>query len=481
MDQIGIIYGSVGTTRFNVLLNKLVEKNEYIQVNHETYNWILCQIDEIERQTDLSLDRAIELSHGSNVSVTEKMIAKVSTIGYRDDRNILQTPKTPLKAGSVVYKATDDVIKKVLGLTGAEKSSAYIGLLYGHDLKIYLDINTLVQKHVSVLAKTGGGKSYLTGDLIEEFIKHKVTVLIFDPHGEYSTLKEPGKKYDGQRKFDVSPRGYASQILEYSPDTKVNPGTRPLKFTLSALDPRDILGLTSIKNVRQYLTYLRKAVDIIRQHKSNYSIDDIIDVLLSYEDPQLSPLITELEYMREIDIFADKGTHLSELLHPGKTTIINLRGVPPDIQELVVNRIMNALFQLRKLQKIPPLITVLEEAHNYCPQQGISQCSRILRTIASEGRKFGLGLFIVTQRAAKVDKNVLSQCNTQIILKITNPNDLNAVTASVEGLTPGMADAISSLPIGVAIVTGGGLSMPIFVEVRPRETKHGGESVKVVE
>jgi len=101
--------------------------------------------------------------------------------------------------------------------------------------------------------------------------------------------------------------------------------------------------------------------------------------------------------------------------------------------------------------------------------------------LASEGRKFGLGLAIITQRAAKVDKNVLSQCNTQVILKVTNPNDLKAIIASVEGLTTSMAEEISRLPIGVAIMTGGGLEMPLMVEVRPRETRHGGESVKVIE
>jgi len=87
---------------------------------------------------------------------------------------------------------------------------------------------------------------------------------------------------------------------------------------------------------------------------------------------------------------------------------------------------------------------------------------------------------IITQRAAKVDKNVLSQCNTQIILKVTNPNDLNAIAASIEGLTQGMEDEIQRLPIGSAIITGGGVSMPLFVEIRPRESKHGGESVEVI-
>jgi DNA helicase HerA-like ATPase len=126
------------------------------------------------------------------------------------------------------------------------------------------------------------------------------------------------------------------------------------------------------------------------------------------------------------------------------------------------------------------MLLVLEESHNFCPQVGVAASSKILRTIASEGRKFGLGLLIVTQRAAKVDKNVLSQCNTQIILKITNPNDLKAISSSVEGLTSAMEEEVQRLPIGVAIVTGGGIQMPLMVEIRPRETRHGGESVKVL-
>jgi hypothetical protein len=145
-----------------------------------------------------------------------------------------------------------------------------------------------------------------------------------------------------------------------------------------------------------------------------------------------------------------------------------------------VNRLCNNLFELRKAEKLPPMMLVLEECHIFCPQQGKANSTRILRTIASEGRKFGLGMTLISQRPAKVDKNVLSQCNTQIILKVANPNDLKAISASIEGLTDGMEAEIQRLPIGTALVTGGGASMPLFVDIRPRETKHGGESIEVV-
>ncbi|MGB9637154.1 MAG: ATP-binding protein, partial [Thermoplasmata archaeon] len=244
---------------------------------------------------------------------------------------------------------------------------------------------------------------------------------------------------------------------------------------------RDIIALTTIKNVRQYLAHLRKAIDTLRQTKGKYTIEEIISVLETEQEYVVGTLINELEYLKDVEIFAEVGTHVNEIVVKGKTSIINLRGTPPDIQELIVTRLCNALFELRKINKIPPLILVVEEAHNFCPQQGQAASSKILRTIASEGRKFGLGLCIISQRPAKVDKNVLSQCNTQIILKITNPNDLKAVAASVEGITSGTMDEIQSLPIGTALITSPSLPIPLFVEIRPRETKHGGEAVKIIE
>jgi DNA helicase HerA-like ATPase len=261
----------------------------------------------------------------------------------------------------------------------------------------------------------------------------------------------------------------------------VNSGSKPLKFTLSNLDARDLLSLTGSAKVRNHLTALRKALDILRAATKGYSIRDIVRVLEGDEDPQNASLIDELEYLGEVEIFAQEGTRIDELVVKGKTTIIALKGVPPDIQELVVNRLATAMFELRKVGKIPPLMLVVEEAHTFCPQVGQVATSKIFRTLASEGRKFGLGLVVITQRPAKVDKNVLSQCNTQLILKVTNPNDLKAIVASVEGLTTAMAEEIQRLPIGVAIATGGGIQMPLLVEIRPRETKHGGESVKVIE
>lgn len=480
LQAVGIIYGNVGTLNFNCGVTSPLEKMEYVQVKHELDGWVLGQVSEVENKTNLTIEGAVGIDHGTPVNIQEKQSAAISVIGYRDDRNLLQVPRTPLKAGSIVYRAQEELIKRVVGIKENSEAGAYIGLLAGHNVKIELDINVMVQKHVCILSKTGGGKSYCSGAIIEELMKHGVTVCVVDPHGEYSSMKHKGVVKKTSRDFGVTPKAYDDKIMEFATDPSINKGAKPLKFTLHNLDAREILSLTNIKNVRTFLTMLRRAVDILKETKGTFTINDIIAVLEQGGEGASAALIAELEYLNEIDVFAEQGTKIDELIQKGKCTIINLRGTPPDIQELIINRIGNALFELRKVDKIPPMMLVVEEAHNFCPQQGQVACSKVFRTIASEGRKFGLGLMVITQRAAKIDKNVLSQCNTQIILKVTNPNDLNAIASSIEGLTVGMEEEIQRLPIGSAIVTGGGVSMPLLVEIRPRESKHGGESIEVI-
>ncbi|MDD1770528.1 MAG: ATP-binding protein, partial [Methanomassiliicoccales archaeon] len=451
MNAVGIIFGNVGTTEFSFRVFGDIETMEYVQVEHQHEGWVLGRVASMERKTDLSLERAKKLEDGEDVSIDEIVIAKVDVIGFRDDRGLLQVPRTPFRAGDHVYKGMGNLIKDVIGLKENTDTGAYLGLLFGHDIRVEVDINSMVQKHVSILAKTGGGKSFLCGDLIEEMMKRDVTILVFDPHGEYGAMREKGPSTKSQRNFGITTRGYADHIQEYATDTTINPKAKPLKFTLANLDARELLSLTSIKNGKAFLTSLRKAIEAVRAAKKDYCLKDLINVLEADEEGDNASLINELDYLNEVNLFATQGTKIDDLIVKGKMTIINFKGTPPDIQELIVNRIATAAFELRKVGKIPPMMMVTEEAHNYCPQQGLAASSKIFRTIASEGRKFGLGLTIISQRAAKIDKNVLSQCNTQMILKVTNPNDLKAIAASLEGLSTGMEDEIQRLPIGVAL------------------------------
>lgn len=475
-DTVGIIYGNVGTSFFDCRVSEHLERSEYVMVNHEDYGNVLCQVGSLVRKTNLSLEKSTSITTATEIE--EMVSAHIDVIGYRNDRGLLLMPRTTFKAGSDVKRADAALVQSVLGLKLNPKVDGYVGLLHGHDLPIALDINELLQRHVCVLAKTGGGKSYMSGDIIEELMKHNVTCMIIDPHGEYGAMRDVGKP--GDPKFNVVPRGYADHIVEFGVTEDRNRNIKPLKFTFRTLEAREILELTRTNDVRAYLPSLKRALDSLREHQDMYSVRDLIDMLYVEPDNKNSVLINELEYLDDMGIFATRGNHINELVKKGMTTIINLKGVPPDIQQLVVKRLSTFLFETRKMDAIPPMMLVIEEAHNYCPQQGLVLSSKPLATIASEGRKFGLGLMVISQRPAKIDKNVLSQCGTQIILKVTNPNDLKAISASIEGLTNGMTDEIQTMPIGMAMIVGAGIEAPLLVEVRPRESRHGGTGVKAI-
>ena len=480
LKVVGVIYGTIGTIKFKFAVSDpWIKRNAYVEVYHESAGSVLARIIEVERFSQVSFDDARSISKGEDIKIIDKLTATASIIGYRDERGILQTTRTPLKAGSQVYRAEPTTVKEVLGLKSEE--GAYIGILKDHDIKVHLDINNLVQKHVSILAKTGSGKSYAVAVLIEELMKQKIPIVLIDPHGEHSALMHPNIEEDFKllQKFDVKPKGYSKNIREYSLDDKINPNTHLLSFDNSNFDVRDVVELTTSKTSSAQIGILHNAIIDLSETKSYYTLPDIINAVKKSKNNAKWGIINDLEFLESSGIFSDTSTKMRYIARKEQNTIINLKGMPPIIQEIAVARLAMELFEARKLEIIPPTMMIIEEAHKFCPQETKAISTQMLRNVASEGRKFGLGLCVITQRPAKIDKNVLSQCGTQIILKVTNPNDLKTIVQSVEGLTSSMADEIQRLPVGVALISGGLISVPIMVEIRVRETKDGGKAVDI--
>lgn len=483
-DFIGLIYGDVGSTKFNFTVDgRNLRKFDYVAAPHEE-GYVLAQVMDIKGYSDLKFEDAITIkTNGSVPQIKSDISAYAEVIGYRDKEGHLQAPRSPFEAGSQITLAREDLIRHVLGLQAEKENGAYLGLLKGHDLPVFLNIDSLVQKHICILAKTGGGKSYACGVLIEELLKKKIPLVIIDTHGEYISLGKPNKDKKDQKnmeKFGVKANDYSSQIIGYSPLAQ-NDGTTHLTLNGMNLEGREILELLQAKLSGPQIAVLYQTIKELKEFKQIYSIRDIIEAVERTKSNARWNVIASLESLDSIGVFSEKGTSTEELVQKGKCSIINMRGVPPDIQDVVVARLTEELFKDRKVGKIPPFLFVVEEAHNYCPEHGIGHAvsSSMLRTVASEGRKFGMGLCVVSQRPAKIDKNIISQCNTNIILKVTNPNDLKAIIQSVEGLTSQTYDEIQRLPIGVALISGASIQIPILVEIRTRETDHGGKSVTV--
>ena len=195
----------------------------------------------------------------------------------------------------------------------------------------------------------------------------------------------------------------------------------------------------------------------------------------------------------EPDLEGRSEADLDELLcgwlgSPRPVTILDLSGIPSAILERLVGAILKityeALFWSREKTEggvERPLLVVMEEAHRYLGTQAKGLASEMAQRIAKEGRKYGVGAMVISQRPSEVDETVLSQCGTFFALRLSNPEDRARVRGTLpDGLT-GLLDVLPVLRTGEAVVTGEAAKLPMRcrVELPPEEHRPRSEDPAV--
>lgn len=157
--------------------------------------------------------------------------------------------------------------------------------------------------------------------------------------------------------------------------------------------------------------------------------------------------------------------------HGSPISILDLSAIPADIMQAIAGCILkityDALFwgqSTRVGGKKQPLLVVLDEAHAYLKAGELSISSRTVQAIAKEGRKYGVGMLLVTQRPSELDETVLSQCGSVIALRMTNVRDKGHVSAAMQDELREMAEVLSSLRTGEAIISGEAVRIPSRVK-----------------
>ena len=152
-------------------------------------------------------------------------------------------------------------------------------------------------------------------------------------------------------------------------------------------------------------------------------------------------------------------------------TILDLSGIPSEIMTSISGTLLkiiyDALFWGQNLTiggKEQPLLIILEEAHNYLQAGEKSISSKTVQTIAKEGRKYGVGLGLVTQRPSELDETVLSQCGTIMALRMNNSKDRGHIRAAIQDELQTMIDLLPSLRVGEGIISGEGVRIPSRIQ-----------------
>lgn len=424
----------------------------------------------------------------------------VDVIGYFHPALGFMNPRITPDPGAKVYLASDPSLKQVLSKKQpGEVGSAYIGSLLLRDLgavPIALDVKELVSTHMAILAGTGSGKSYTAGVLVEELMlpHNRAAVLIFDPHGEYGTLSE----MRGHPAFQ-SADGYAPQVKILQPDQ--------IQIRVSSLDYYDVLTLLPEMSDRQQ-SILNKAFGILKRHRKGdyrWGVPDLIAAVYEADRSQdeegnekigsSAPAIEwKLERLARSPYFHTQY-HLApkDLFEPGQVTVLQMNEISQEEQQVICATVLRQANQARmNTQKeliepndenfLPyPVFILIEEAHRFAPAHEPSRCKLILRTILSEGRKFGLGVGLITQRPGKLDSDVLSQCMSQFIMRIVNPVDQDSLKYGVEAAGRDLLKELPALTKGQVIISGACVNTPVLCQVRKRLTVHGGETLNAPE
>jgi hypothetical protein len=425
----------------------------------------------------------------------------VETIGYFD-RTVkdFNNPRIPPNPGDACYLASSETLAEMLSpKKESELGSAHIGSLLTRgkgEVPVVLSIKDVVSTHLAILASTGSGKSYTAGVLIEEMMRpyNGAAVLIVDPHGEYHTMQA----IQGDAQFNRD--GYRPEVKIFTPDK--------IKVRFSTLTEADVKYLlpegTSDKMLHflsQAFRSLQEKLRVERRQDYAYAYHDLRDEVAAQKYgtegksdggnvSSIEGLLWRLDsrFDRADSIFsASDHIPLQDLFKPGRCTVLQLSDIEQHEQQVIVGTLLRRVNKARMLtvreeattgeNYLPyPVFTLLEEAHRFAPAGASVVSTNILKQILAEGRKFGVGIGLITQRPGKLDQDVLSQCMTQIIMRIVNPIDQQTVAQSVEGAGRAMLAELPALTKGQAVISGVGINTPVMCRIRSRLTKHGGET-----
>jgi len=194
--------------------------------------------------------------------------------------------------------------------------------------------------------------------------------------------------------------------------------------------------------------------------------------------------IKYIERLERVDIWGFEDVPMEDLLKPMTISVIDLAGVDQWIAEFAINKVLRETWSQATIEGLArPVFIVLEEAHNFVPggQYVRSQCADIIKRLASEGRKFSIFLTLITQRPYRIHQDTLSQCNSQIIMRLTNPEDQRAVRAASESISEGLLADLPGLNVGEAVVLGPLVRVPVMIKVGKRQSQEGGSDIDVVQ
>lgn len=332
-------------------------------------------------------------------------------------------------------------------------------------------------RHTFWCGQSGSGKTYALGVVLEQLLLHtELPMLIFDPNADFTHLDQTRPEAGSE-----ATRGIADAGIRVLDSTRPDgPQVRIRFLSLSVASKAAVLQLDPIKDAEEFNVLLH--LDFAA---TNVNEDTYTDSLRASGDPGRAKLATRIENLQvlEWELWSRGGGSVTDIIDTRpRATVLDLGGFShPDEPKVAALGLLEHLWTTRNERR--PLLIVIDEAHNLCSPNPVTPVERALTEqliqIAAEGRKFGLWLFLSTQRPTKIHPNVLSQCDNLGLMRINAPRDL-AELAEVFGFVPEeLLQRSQQFRQGQGLFAGGFIDAPTLTQMRDRITREGGSDVKV--
>ena len=398
------------------------------------------------------------------------------------------------------YPSTDVEIKKIsqtalyFMLAPDKKENIFeIGTYAGYGTRARIDGNKFYQRHSCIVGNTGCGKSETVTKIIEETAKLPgANLVIFDIHGEYSKLSYVDSIKIGEVPFPIWMLGFsdmAANVLKVKEDSTVVMSA--LRKAYYAQCPNGNEGKPTQFNFAVIKEVLKSLHE--QMVTTGYTKDGNPKMAKGEYNGKLSGVVNSMQNLlsdrRYSFLFnGEPQSYLADFLNRimgGEKPVknIDLSGIPHDIAVLIIGAITKLIYNIQIMQKdARPTTLVCDEAHVYIPTDfQLTAAQRrmveIFENIAKEGRKFGITLFVDSQRPSELNKTIMAQCANYIVMKLNNEND----KSMIKGMMPaGSADVIETTTMfspGDCLVVGDACPIPLKIHVELAEERPQSKTI----
>ena len=470
---VGICVGETNLNEVTFISNKMPQVGQYVTIEYDGKK-VLGMVENLVRGND-----------ALNVDINDfKAIQKISKIGVEDNyirgkvkilgdvNDNLRLPRTPVLPGTEIELADAETLNEIFKVTNPIKLGS---LVNQSDVDVNVDANPILSRHLAILAMTGAGKSNTVSVLIDQLLGYNVPVFVFDMHGEYK-----GAEF---------PNGNVNVIKP-----KINPKYMNF-YEIKKLVNIPSNGYIQERHFRRAFNEAKKQIEDGVAHENNFLklIYDLLyaDSQVEGSDKQIVDVMNKIEDSmdRYSNLFDQYTGNILSSIKKAHVNVLDLSQVDESVASVLVSHILRNSLQRSKnaansgnKEKLldNSVFYILEEAHILAPQKRDSDSKRWIQRVAREGRKFGLGLCLVSQSPKTVDHDALSQMNNMIILRLVEPEDQRHVQSASESLSQDLVNQLPSLNVGEAIVLGLMTKVPTLVKIDKFQGRQHGDDMDIV-